>query len=198
MTEEQQKMLDELRDVVPELSSDDVKKIESLKQKIEYVGIDSIHLSPNKARKVKEGIPKVANSIRTLGFRSPIYVDGNNNDEVVGGHTRLMAAKLLGLTKVPIVRVTDLTPELIRLLRLADNKVAEFSGWDFAELDAELAALKLDLPELDFGELGFTDTKDGAGLDDFFEEGESDKKDKEPKKIQCTCPECGHTFEQEV
>jgi len=61
-----------------------------------------------------------------------------------------MAAKKLGLESVPVVRADDLTDEQIRALRLADNKTNE-SEWDFAELEAELAELSMDLDMSEFG-----------------------------------------------
>lgn len=188
-------ILRELADKVPALPPDEVAKLEELIQEIEYVGIDDIHPSPNKARKNRDAIPKVAASIKDLGFRSPIYVDGDRDDEIIAGHTRWYAAKLLGLSRIPIVRITDLTPAKIRLLRLADNKVAEFSGWDFAELNEELKSLKLEITDLDFGELGFLD-EETVNVDDFFDDADKDSAT-EKKEQTCTCPKCGYTWTAE-
>lgn len=96
-------------------------------------------------------VEQIANSIREFGFRQPIVVDGDNI--VVIGHGRLLAAKLLGLDEVPVVRADDLSEAQIRALRLADNKTNE-SEWDFSELEAELAELEL---EFDMTDFGFTD-----------------------------------------
>lgn len=183
-------VLEECAKEVPQLSKQEVAKIESLIQKIEYVDIDEIRLSPNKARKVRLGVPKVAASIRECGFRSPIYVDGNRNDEIIAGHTRFLAAKVLGLTRVPIVRVTDLTPAKVKLLRLADNRVAEFSAWDFTELNKELEDLKVELPELNFADLGFIDKAD-LEFDDV--DDLDDDNYEEPTENNLCCPKCGYT-----
>ena len=187
-------ILARLAEQVPGLSQEQIDKLQSLMQTIEYVGIDEVHPSGNEERKNEDAIPKVAASIRELGFRSPIYTDGTG--EIISGHTRFFAAKLLGMTKVPIVRVTDLSYSQIRLLKLADNKVAEFSGWDFTELNKTLDELKVELPDIDLDGLGFGATSEGDP-DDFFEDSPDDTK-KEPKKISVTCPDCGKSFEVEV
>lgn len=187
-------ILTRLAEQVPELSQEQVDKLQSLMQTIEYVGIDDIKPSGNEARKNEAAIPKVAASIRELGFRSPIYVDGTG--EIITGHTRFFAAKLLGLNKVPVVKVTDLSYSQIRLLKLADNKVAEFSGWNFDELNKELEELKLELPELDLDGLGFSGESTDVP-DDFFEDVDGNK-DKKAKTIKITCPHCGEEFEWEA
>lgn len=181
---------------VERLSDEEISELESLAQEIVYVEIDDIKPSTNKARNNDLAVPKVASSIRQCGFRSPIFVNGDTN-EIVIGHTRWAAAKKLGLHRVPVVYIFDLSPSKLKLLKLADNKVAEFSGWDFSELDKELEELRMELPEVDFGDLGFGQEAD-VNPDDFFEDNPSDKKDKEPKKITVTCPDCGKAFEVEV
>ena len=91
----------------------------------------------------------VANSIREFGFKVPIILD--RNKEIVAGHTRLKAAKRLGLEEVPCIIADDLTPEQIRAFRLADNKVAELAEWDFETLEQEMEALADDFNMEDFG-----------------------------------------------
>lgn len=180
---------------VDRLTDEQIAELERLKQELVYVGIDDIRPSPNKERKNDDAVPKVAESIRQCGFRSPIYVNGETN-EIVIGHTRWKAAKLLGFHTVPVVFIFDLSPSKLKLLRLADNKVAEFSGWDFTELNKTLGELKIELPDIDLGELGFGETT-ADEPDDFFEDA-PEKKEKEPKKITVTCPDCGKSFEVEV
>ena len=93
----------------------------------------------NNPRKNDEAVDKVALSISAFGFKVPIVADANN--VVVTGHTRLKAAKKLGLKTVPVILADDLTDEQIRAFRLADNKVGEFSTWDEEKLMQELDAL---------------------------------------------------------
>jgi DNA modification methylase len=113
-------------------------------------------------RKNKRAIEKAADSIREFGWRQPIVVD--ENDVIVVGHTRLAAAKHLGLEEVPVHRATDLTPDQVRAYRIADNKTGEYATWDPELLGDELRLLKAsdyDLMRTGFsvGELRkFTDT----------------------------------------
>lgn len=79
----------------------------------------------NNPRKNDEAVDKVALSISAFGFKVPIVIDSNNI--IVTGHTRVKAAKKLGMEKVPCILADDLTDEQIKAFRLADNKVAEFS-----------------------------------------------------------------------
>ena len=94
-------------------------------------------------------IRQIADSIRMFGFVNPILIDGDG--EVIAGHGRLQAALLLGLTEVPVLSITHLTPAQKRAYILADNRLAEKAGWD-----QELLALELQgLIDLDF-EVEFT------------------------------------------
>lgn len=95
-------------------------------------------------------ITKLASTIRKAGFLVPIIVDASN--EVVAGHGRLAAAIALGLNEVPGIRVSHLSPEVIKAYRLADNRLGELSHWDATALALEfkdLAAVELDLEILE-------------------------------------------------
>lgn len=120
-------------------------------------------------RNNKEAVEKVANSIKEFGFKQPIVVDADN--VIIAGHTRLLAAKKLGLDKVPVVVAKDLTPEQVRMYRLADNKVAEFAEWDMDLLKGELEALDgaFNLDDFGFSDLGIDDAPTGDD-DDFDSE----------------------------
>ena len=78
-------------------------------------------------------------SIRQYGFKVPIIVD--RNGVIVAGHTRLRAAKALGMETVPVIVADDLSDEQIRAFRIADNKVSDFSIWDNRLLLEELEAI---------------------------------------------------------
>ena len=82
-----------------------------------------------------QAVDLVANSIREFGFKQPIVIDRNN--VIIAGHTRWKAARELGLERVPCIMADDLTPAQVKAYRLADNKVAEASEWDFDLLDEE-------------------------------------------------------------
>lgn len=106
----------------------------------------------NNPRHNDDAVQYVANSIKEFGFKVPIVVD--RNDVIVCGHTRLKAAKLIGLATVPCVVADDLTPEQIQAFRLADNKVSEAASWDDDLMTDELRQLddmNLDFSMDDFG-----------------------------------------------
>ena len=105
----------------------------------------------NNPRNNDDAIDAVASSIKNFGFKVPIIVDSNN--EIINGHTRLKAAKKLGLETVPVIVADDLTPEQIKAFRLADNKVGEIATWDEDALAVELEELKnldFDMSEFEF------------------------------------------------
>lgn len=87
-------------------------------------------------RKNDEAAKYVAESIKSFGFKVPIVIDKDN--VIVAGHTRYKAAKKLKLKEVPCIVADDLTDKQIKAYRLADNKVAEMSEWDFDLLNEEL------------------------------------------------------------
>lgn len=86
----------------------------------------------------------VADSIKAFGFVTPVLIDGEG--EIVAGHGRYEAAKLLGRETVPTIRLDHLSQDQIRALRIADNRLAEHAGWDEAILKLELGHLV----EIDF------------------------------------------------
>lgn len=113
--------------------------------------METADLTPyeNNPRRNDGAVEAVAASIREFGFKVPIVVDANN--VVVAGHTRLKAAKRLGLATVPVIVADDLTPEQVKAFRLADNRVGELAEWDLGKLDIELG----EIPDIDMGEFGF-------------------------------------------
>lgn len=148
------------------------------------IGIENVIPYENNPRKNDAAVEAVAASIKEFGFKVPIIIDKNN--VIVAGHTRLKAAKMLGLKTVPCVIADDLNDDQIRAFRLADNKTSELAGWDFALLEEELTNI-----EIDMNQFGFVDEFNEDAIDHLFEEAEP--KEKEAKKIQC--PHCGEWFE---
>ena len=118
------------------------------------------------ARKNDATVPYLVNSIKRFGFRVPLVIDAKG--VVVCGHTRLKAALNIGYAEVPCVVADDLTDAEIKAFRLADNKIAELSGWDFEKLDLELEELKIDF-DGDMIDFGFGENADKT-------EHDSDKK----------------------
>lgn len=97
-----------------------------------------------------EDISQIARSIERYGFNDPIAVWSDKNI-IVEGHGRLMAAKSLGLTTVPVIRLDHLTDEQRREYGIMHNKTAELSDWDWEQLEHELA-------EVDLSEFGLAFT----------------------------------------
>lgn len=122
--------------VAPAAAPLDMSKI---KLKIEYVDINDIQAYAWNARDNAKAVSAVANSIKTFGFVVPVVIDAAG---VLGaGHTRVEAAKLLGMISVPAVRADHMTEEQMNAFRLVDNKVSEIADWDFALLAQEMQAL---------------------------------------------------------
>ena len=117
--------------------------------KIKYMPIAELKAYENNPRNNDEAVPFVANSIKEFGFKNPVIIDADN--VIVAGHTRVKAAKSLGMKKVPCIVADDLTPEQIRAFRLADNKTAEIATWDAGKLDEELR----DILDIDMNNFGF-------------------------------------------
>lgn len=89
-------------------------------------------------------VRQIADSIKRFGFTNPVLVDDGNM--IIAGHGRVEAAKLLGMERVPTIRLSHLSPAERRAYILADNKLAENAGWD-----GELLALELgELAEVGF------------------------------------------------
>lgn len=102
----------------------------------------------NNPRKNDQSVDYVAQSIREFGWKVPLVITKDN--VIVTGHTRLKAAKKLKIKEVPCIIADDLTEDQIKAFRLADNKVAEFSDWDFEKLDLEIEGIDLDLEQFGF------------------------------------------------
>ena len=101
----------------------------------------------------KNQVSQIALSINTNGFVNPILVD--ENFEIIAGHGRLEAAKLLGMPEAPAIVLKGLTSNQKKALRLADNKIAENAGWDLEILADQLGSLVGSEIEVDISATGF-------------------------------------------
>ncbi len=116
----------------------------------EYVDIDSLVEWEHNPRINTEAVSKVARSIERFGFASPI-IAREEDSMVIAGHTRIAAARSLGLQTVP-VRYMKLSRTEAELLAIADNKLGEISDWNEDMLKDILSAL----PENDLDDIGFS------------------------------------------
>jgi hypothetical protein len=111
-------------------------------------GVNDITPYEHNPRRNDDAVDAVAASIKEFGFKVPIVID--KDGIIVAGHTRLKAAKKLGMEQVPCIVADDLTDEQIKAFRLADNKVAELADWDFSELETELSDIDMDMSQFGF------------------------------------------------
>jgi DNA modification methylase len=100
-----------------------------------------------------EQVAQIAGSIAKFGFNVPCLVD--DRGVLIAGHGRLLAARRLGLSDVPVIRLGHLTDAEARAFRLADNRIQLNGGWDEALLSAELKELLAE--DFDLALVGFSD-----------------------------------------
>ena len=151
-------------------------------KEIKMLPVDEVRPYGKNPRKNENAVKYVKASIEKFGFKVPIVIDKNR--VIVCGHTRLLAAKSLGMTEVPCIMADDLTDEQIRAFRLADNKVGEFAEWDMDLLGDELDAIA-DACDIDMGDFGFDLSEfDNIGMD--AEETEV-VEDEVPEEVEPVC-----------
>src|SRR5258708_5207 len=107
---------------------------------VELRPIATIRPYENNPRINDQAVAAVAASIRDFGFRPPFVVELQG--VIICGHTRYKAALKLGLEKVPVHVAKDLTPKQVKALRIADNKSADLSDWNYDLLPIELSELQ--------------------------------------------------------
>lgn len=127
-----------------------MNKVDMTKLKIEYLPVDALKPYEKNARKHTDAdVQNIVASIGEFGFDDPIGIWGDEN-LIVEGHGRLLAAKKLDMETVPCIRLDHLTDEQRRAYALAHNKTAEMSEWDFDILPEELDNI-LDIDMTQFG-----------------------------------------------
>jgi hypothetical protein len=84
-------------------------------------------------------VDKIAKSLKEFGWISPVIIDEENT--ILAGHGRVLAAKKCGIDTVPCVRISGLSDMQKKAYIIADNKLSEDAGWDFSKLKTELEAL---------------------------------------------------------
>jgi DNA modification methylase len=113
---------------------------QEIDMQIEKLPIDSLHPYAGNARThSKRQIRQIANSIERFGFCNPVLIDDQR--QIIAGHGRVAAARLLGVDQIPTVELAHLSDAEKRAYILADNRLAEKAGWDREILAIELQAL---------------------------------------------------------
>ena len=152
---------------------------------IEEWTIDKVIPYQNNPRDNQDAVIPTANSIKQFGFNQPIVVDADG--VIIAGHTRLKAAKHLGLETVPVLVKTDFTTEQAKAYRLADNKPGELSAWIDDLLMAELAEIE----SMSMSDFGF----DVSWEDTSYPESDETEQAEKTTTETVMCPHCGKEFE---
>lgn len=178
--------------------------------KVDYVAPASLTPSPSNPRvHSPQQIQAIARCIETFGFTAPLLVAGNN--EIIAGHGRLEAAKLLRLSEIPVIRREHLTDAQVKAYRIADNRLAERSTWDERvlalvlqelqemALEFDLEVIGFDAPEIDL-RIQSLDSPDEADAADAFE-GPEEVAISTPGDLWCLGPHrllCGSALDAEL
>ncbi|MDE3023331.1 MAG: site-specific DNA-methyltransferase [Pseudomonadota bacterium] len=121
---------------------------------VEYREIGSLIPYIRNARTHSDSqVAQIAASIQEFGWTNPILVDGENG--IIAGHGRVLAARKLGMDKVPVIELAGLSKAQKRAYILADNKLSLNAGWDDEMLSIELG--ELDMEGFDLDLIGFSE-----------------------------------------
>ncbi|USE34098.1 ParB/Srx family N-terminal domain-containing protein [Endozoicomonas sp. SCSIO W0465] len=161
------------------------KKVSDL---IPYVNNSRVH--------DEEQIIQICSSIKEFGFTNPVLIDEENG--VIAGHGRLMAAKKLNLKTVPCIVLAGLSKAQKKAYVIADNSIALNSSWNMDVLSREVEALQAE--DFDLNMLGFNDDFVVTLLefnDDSVQQTDTPEAFKEvkEKELAHTCPKCGYEFD---
>lgn len=118
--------------------------------KIEYIAISELsEYSGNAKLHPKKQVEQIAESIKEFGFNDPIAIDENGT--IIEGHGRVLAAGLLGMDSLPVIRLDGLTDEQKRAYTLVHNQLTMNSGFDLKTLEIELQGIQqIDMEKFDF------------------------------------------------
>jgi len=135
-------------------------------------------------------VSQIAASIKEFGFTNPVLIDEDN--DIIAGHGRVLAAKKLGLDTVPCIRLSHLSETQQRAYVIADNQLALNAGWNFDMLSVEIDELNDN--KYDISVIGFT-TEQLAEIIGSPEEPVNNELKADPKaKETCICPKCLFEF----
>lgn len=143
---------------------------------IEQIATSNLLPYVNNARTHSESqIAQIAASIKEFGFNNPVLIDAQGT--IIAGHGRVEAARVLGLTSVPCIRLEHLTEHQKKAYIIADNQLALNAGWDNEFLRLELEELKDVGFDIDL--LGF----DAKSIDDILKDEQQDEENEYTQKV---------------
>ena len=151
--------------------------------KIETWPVDKLKAYHRQLKDNEDALPKMVEVLKKWGFRVPLLV--SKDGEIIDGATRYQAALQIGLTEVPVVVDSSLTPTQIRTFRLLVNRSSMWADWDPEAVGQELAELRIDLDDLSL--TGFTDRELDAFLQGTVAAGEKDPDDVPPLPEEPVC-----------
>ena len=141
--------------------------------KIQQISVEKlIPYARNSRTHSDEQVSQIAASIKEFGWTNPILVDGESG--IIAGHGRLLAARKLGMDKVPVIELAHLSDIQKRALIIADNKLALNAGWDNDMLALEFEELEIE--GFDLSLTGFGDEE----IDELKKENENNEEDTLP------------------
>lgn len=130
------------------------------KLKIEYLSTSELKPYKNNAKiHTQEQIEQIKKSIEEFGMNDPIAVWGTDN-LIVEGHGRLIACNELGIDKVPIIRLDELTDDQRKAYTLIHNQTTMNTGFDLDILNEELGNIELDMSEYGFDDIQIDDIEE--------------------------------------
>ena len=176
---------------------------------------DLIPYAANSRTHSDEQVAQIAASITEFGWTNPILIDEQNS--VIAGHGRILAAKKLGFDAVPCIVLDSLTSDQKKALVIADNKITDNAGWDTKTLVAELESLHefdftnfgFSIDELDvllgdvytpeytpnFSNIGVNENQLSRAADGMASQIEGLQSDKANRATEVMCPYCAETFQ---
>ena len=135
-------------------------------------------------------ISQIAASIKEFGFTNPVLIDEDN--DIIAGHGRVLAAKKLGLDMVPCIRLSHLSETQQRAYVIADNQLALNAGWNFDMLSVEID--ELNDYKFDVSLLAFTNEQLSELIGSPEDPVDNELKADEKTRDTCICPKCHFEF----
>lgn len=158
---------------------------------------DLIPYARNARKHSDPQVRQIAASIKEFGFNTPILVD--SKDMIIAGHGRILAAEILGLEAVPVVRLKHLSDIQGKAYNIVDNQLALNAEWDMELLKLEvqeLDSLDFDLEVLGFDDLDvLLDPIPDMGIDTKVGEGSKELSEDDFSDFDRQCPKCGFEFD---
>jgi ParB-like chromosome segregation protein Spo0J len=147
-----------------------------LNLRIEYCAVSALEpYSRNARTHTRHQVHQIANSIEAFGFTNPVLIAGANT--IIAGHGRVAAAKLLGMDRVPTIRIEGLSEDEVRAYIIADNRLAEKAGWDRSTLAIELQNLLTIDGDFDVAVTGFEIPEIDLIIEDARDKQQQDRDD---------------------